>query len=89
MHLEFHTPRALLLIVASIGLQCMAAEPNSSATLAVHVDQPGALIDRHIYGQFAEHLGHGIYEGVWVGEDSPIPHSHENGCGGQIVPTPL
>lgn len=74
MHLEFHAPRALLLILASVGIPCMAAGPNSSAMLTVHVDQPGARIDRHIYGQFAEHLGHGIYEGVWVGEGSAIPN---------------
>ncbi|MFE6734867.1 alpha-N-arabinofuranosidase [Microbacterium sp. NPDC057650] len=38
---------------------------------------PSALapvIDRRIYGQFAEHLGRGIYEGLWVGPDSPIPN---------------
>lgn len=40
----------------------------------LHADQPGAKIDRHVYGQFAEHLGRGIAEGVWVGEDSPIPN---------------
>jgi alpha-N-arabinofuranosidase len=28
-----------------------------------------------IYGHFAEHLGRCIYEGIWVGEDSPIPNS--------------
>ncbi len=32
-------------------------------------------IDRHIYGHFAEHLGRCIYEGIWVGEDSPIPNT--------------
>ncbi|MDR0877630.1 MAG: alpha-N-arabinofuranosidase, partial [Treponema sp.] len=31
-------------------------------------------IDRHIYGHFSEHLGHCIYGGYWVGEDSPIPN---------------
>ena len=35
----------------------------------------GAKIDRNIFGQFAEHLGTGIYEGVWVGPDSPIPNT--------------
>ena len=29
-------------------------------------------IDKNIYGHFAEHLGRGIYGGVYVGEDSPI-----------------
>ena len=36
---------------------------------------PGATINRNIFGQFAEHLGHGIYEGIWVGPDSPIPNT--------------
>jgi alpha-L-arabinofuranosidase len=49
---------------------------TAAATAVVHADQPGAQIDRHIYGQFAEHLGRGIYEGVWVGEDSSIPNEH-------------
>ncbi|MFN8488479.1 MAG: alpha-N-arabinofuranosidase [Caldilineaceae bacterium] len=31
-------------------------------------------IDRNIYGHFSEHLGRCIYEGYWVGEDSPIPN---------------
>jgi alpha-N-arabinofuranosidase len=41
----------------------------------IHADRPGAQIDRHVYGQFAEHLGRGIEEGVWVGEDSAIPNT--------------
>jgi alpha-N-arabinofuranosidase len=32
-------------------------------------------IDRNIYGHFAEHLGRCIYEGLWVGEESPIPNT--------------
>ncbi len=44
------------------------------ASVLIHTDQPGAKIDRHIYGQFAEHLGRGIEEGVWVGEHSAIPN---------------
>ncbi len=31
-------------------------------------------IDKNIYGQFSEHLGHCIYGGIWVGENSPIPN---------------
>ncbi len=46
-----------------------------TATLTLHADQPGPVINRNIYGQFAEHLGHCIYEGVWVGPDSPIPNT--------------
>lgn len=38
------------------------------------LDKQGPTISKHIYGQFAEHLGRCIYEGVWVGEDSDIPN---------------
>jgi alpha-N-arabinofuranosidase len=47
----------------------------ATATLVLHADQPGAPINRNIYGQFAEHLGHGIYGGIWVGPNSPIPNT--------------
>jgi alpha-N-arabinofuranosidase len=33
------------------------------------------VINPNIYGHFAEHLGRCIYDGVWVGEDSPIPNT--------------
>ncbi|HSA29534.1 MAG TPA: hypothetical protein P5159_23645, partial [Phycisphaerae bacterium] len=37
-----------------------------SAAVVVRGDQPGAVINRNIYGHFAEHLGRCIYEGIWV-----------------------
>jgi alpha-N-arabinofuranosidase len=43
--------------------------------LVIHADRPGAEISRNIYGQFSEHLGHCIYGGIWVGEDSSIPNT--------------
>lgn len=50
------------------------AAAADSIELNVRADQPGDKISRYIYGQFAEHLGRGIYEGIWVGEDSDIPN---------------
>src|SRR6516164_3653512 len=44
-------------------------------TLSVDASKPGAKIDRNIFGQFAEHLGHEIYDGIWVGPDSTIPNT--------------
>lgn len=70
---------ALFAVLA--GLVPAEATPQApvadSAPIAVSVDasQPGAKVDRHLFGQFAEHLGKGIYEGVWVGPDSPIPNT--------------
>jgi alpha-N-arabinofuranosidase len=43
--------------------------------LSVDASRAGAKIDRNIFGQFAEHLGKGVYEGVWVGPGSPIPNT--------------
>ena len=44
--------------------------------LIVNADQGKETISKHIYGHFSEHLGHCIYGGYWVGEDSPIPNTH-------------
>lgn len=57
--------------------QARAETPATAAkvaTLRVNADRPGPKIDRNIYGQFVEHLGRGVYEGIWVGPDSPIPN---------------
>jgi len=50
----------------------MAAE---KIVLSVDASKAGVKIDRNIFGQFAEHLGHGIYDGIWVGTDSRIPNT--------------
>ncbi|MBY0012992.1 alpha-N-arabinofuranosidase [Paenibacillus typhae] len=40
----------------------------------LNADIRKGTINRNIYGHFSEHLGRCIYEGIWVGEDSPIPN---------------
>jgi len=66
-------------LFASLTLLVVAmAVPVASAQkihLSVDVSKPGAKIDRNLFGQFAEHLGHGVYEGIWVGPDSKIPNT--------------
>jgi alpha-N-arabinofuranosidase len=52
----------------------MAADPVA-AELTIRADTPGAKIDANIYGQFMEHLGRNVYEGIWVGENSTIPNT--------------
>ncbi|SFF07480.1 alpha-N-arabinofuranosidase [Trichococcus pasteurii] len=42
--------------------------------IQVTLNREKGKISRYIYGQFAEHLGRCIYEGVWVGADSEIPN---------------
>ncbi len=43
--------------------------------LVLQADSSLAVIDPAVYGHFAEHLGRCIYEGIWVGPDSPIPNT--------------
>lgn len=43
--------------------------------IVIDAGRAGPKISKHIYGHFAEHLGRCIYEGIWVGEDSPIPNT--------------
>lgn len=58
--------------LACAVLPTVGAAQDTTVTIAA--DQPGATISRQIFGQFAEHLGTGIYGGVWVGPDSAIPN---------------
>jgi alpha-N-arabinofuranosidase len=45
------------------------------AKLIINSDIVKGTISKEIYGHFSEHLGRCIYEGIWVGEDSPIPNT--------------
>ena len=60
------------LIITVLTTTAMA---QTKVELKVDVSKTGAKIDRQIFGQFAEHLGHGVYEGIWVGPDSKIPNT--------------
>jgi alpha-N-arabinofuranosidase len=43
--------------------------------IIVNADLGTQKISRHIYGHFAEHLGRCVYEGLWVGENSPVANT--------------
>ncbi|EJD68611.1 Xsa, partial [Bacillus sp. 916] len=47
----------------------------SHNTAVIQTDITRGTINKNIYGHFAEHLGRGIYEGIWVGKDSDIPNT--------------
>ena len=70
--------KILLAIVAALSCAAHAASKPEpvSAQLTIRADQPGPTIDANLYGQFMEHLGRNVYEGIWVGEDSKIPNTH-------------
>ena len=45
------------------------------ATVIINPLDRTGRINPNLYGDFAEHLGRCIYEGLWGGEDSSIPHT--------------
>lgn len=64
-------PAIFLIMIASVTLFAQ----SSSATIVINADLCKDTISRHIYGHFSEHLGHCIYGGIWVGENSDIPNT--------------
>ena len=73
---------ACTLMVGTAGL-ASAKPAGEAATVAIDLEHPGPTIDPAVYGQFSEHLGNGIYPGIWVGPDSPIPNT--NGYRNDVV----
>ncbi|KQT35229.1 alpha-N-arabinofuranosidase [Sphingomonas sp. Leaf412] len=67
--------RRFLAAALSFAAIPAAAQEPTRTEMTVRGDTPGATYDRRIFTQFAEHLGHGIYEGLWVGEKSRIPNT--------------
>ena len=60
-------------VAVAVSAAPVAAQ-RIEATATVDTRATGPVIERAVYGQFAEHLGRSVYEGIWVGEDSPIPN---------------
>ena len=54
-------------------LPCLAASA-AEARIEVLLNEKLGTISPNIYGQFIEHLGGVIYDGVWVGENSKVPN---------------
>jgi alpha-L-arabinofuranosidase len=65
---------ALALLLAGVPQTATPQSQPAPIPLTIRSDAPGATISRHIFGQFAEMLGEGVYGGIWVGPDSPIPN---------------
>lgn len=74
------TSRRRFLQRAMLGLGTIAltrrarCAPESTSTIEILLNEPLGTISPYIYGHFIEHMGTVIYDGVWVGENSKIPH---------------
>ena len=51
--------------------------------LKINENKKLSHIEPEVYGHFSEHLGRCIYEGMFVGDNSPIPN--ENGMRTDVV----
>jgi alpha-N-arabinofuranosidase len=65
----------MLVLALLAAVPVGAASAADRVALSIDPSKAGARIDRNLFGQFAEHLGTGVYGGVWVGNDSRIPNT--------------
>lgn len=63
-------------LLSGLALPLLAPRNSSAANARIDIlpDEKIGTISPHIYGQFTEHIGGVIYDGVWVGENSKIPN---------------
>lgn len=62
----------------ALSLAAMATgviSASNEATIKLLPSEESPIIEKEIYGQFAEHLGTCIYGGLWVGPESDIPNT--------------
>ena len=65
-------------IKQAVAILCLIAAGGAYAapvSITIDTTKPGPVINKNVYGQFAEHLGTGIYEGIYVGTKSKIPNT--------------
>lgn len=65
----------ILLLTGCVLIGLLPRMGSAQNRIIVNADQGAYTISRDIYGQFAEHLGHGIYGGIWVGQNDSIPNT--------------
>jgi alpha-N-arabinofuranosidase len=53
-------------------LTCFQLNAFAQSNASISISNTDLVISRHIYGQFAEHLGRGIYDGFWVDKNLPV-----------------
>ncbi|AVR46221.1 alpha-N-arabinofuranosidase [Christiangramia fulva] len=71
----------ILTVIFAIAATGVKAQEVSEIVL--NPSENPTVINKNIYGHFAEHLGHLIYGGLYVGEDSSIPNT--NGVRNDII----
>ena len=67
--------RVIKPLLLALGFS-LSATALAATQIQLDSSAKGVVINKNIYGQFAEHLGRGIYEGLWVGPDSKIANTN-------------
>lgn len=65
---------AALFAAPKIGWAGASTSRTADSRIEVLFDEPLGTISPNIYGHFTENLGGVFYDGIWVGEKSPVPN---------------
>ncbi len=71
------TRRAFIQALGAAGAAALVAPRSARAAdsrIDILLDEPIGPIAPELYGHFAEHLGGVVYDGIWVGDGSPVPN---------------
>jgi len=71
------TRRAFIQTLGAAGAAALVAPRSARAAdsrIDILLDEPIGPIAPELYGHFAEHLGGVVYDGIWVGDGSPVPN---------------
>jgi len=67
---------AALAAFATMSAAGALSVATAQTDIKIDRDAPIGTIQPEVYGQFLEHLGTQVYDGIWVGEDSDIPNTN-------------
>ena len=63
--------KKIFVLVSLLSVKIISAQN----TIVLNADKGKDIINKNIYGHFAEHLGHCIYGGFYIGDSNKtIPH---------------
>lgn len=74
---------AMLMAATVLSTPALADTDGQPTTATIEASKPGPVYHKEVFTQFAEHLGNGIYGGLWVGKNSKIPNT--NGFRNDVV----
>lgn len=70
---------SVVFFISTVGVQSQ----DKVTLVTMNQDKDAPIINKNIYGHFAEHLGRCIYDGFFVGDTSKIPNT--NGVRNDII----